>query len=105
MANPRSAKDVLEKVVKNLGIDKRMQELELMKLWSEVAGEKLAKSTFAHRIHKDKKIVIGVENAALANELQFLKAKLEARYTELSLERLGVPIKGLIFELRNKSSI
>lgn len=97
---PSLAKSVLGKVVENLGIKDRLIEFELMNLWEEVAGAKLAKDTFAYRIVKSKTLVIGVRTAVLANELQFLKKELEEKFNKLAKERYGKTIENIIFELR-----
>lgn len=99
-AQPSQAKHMLTKVLENLGIKERLIEFELMKLWAEVAGDKLAKDTFAYRIVKSKTLVIGVNTAVLANELQFLKQELKAKFNKLAQQRFNRNINDIIFELR-----
>ena len=97
---PSQAKNMLTKVLENLGIKERLIEFELMKLWTEIAGEKLAKDTFAYRIIKSKTLVIGVRTAVLANELQFLKQELKTKFNKLAQKKFSRSINDIIFELR-----
>lgn len=99
-----TSKSVLTRVMQDLGIDERLREMEMMDLWKEVAGEKLASKTYAHRMTKDKRMVVGVSSSALANELQFLKANLEKKFNELAELKVQRKVRGIIFELRDEGT-
>lgn len=97
-------KGVLEKLVGDLNLDSKSVDYTIMQAWGAYAqantSDTIARNTFAHRINQERKLVIGVRSAVLANELQFIKAKLEKDFMT-TIEELPRKITGLIFELRN----
>lgn len=98
------SKSILEKVFKDLSLDEKIQDFEIMKSWKSFSAERSSKSiannTFAHRITKDRKLIIGVKSAIIANELQFQKAKLEKNFI-VYIKDLSRKISGISFELRS----
>lgn len=98
------ASDILQQVCKRLGLDERFKDLELMKLWDEIAhaqgGDMLAKKTKAHRLIKGV-LFIGVGSASIANELQMLKPLLEKRFFQAAEQKNLPKIKKIVFELRD----
>lgn len=105
-------KAVLEKVFKDLDLDKKIFDYEIMKSWTDYAQEFLkpiiAANTFAHRINKNRSLVIGVKSAVIANELHFIKPRLEEEFIQFIYERFDLAskpqsnqIKDIVFELRS----
>jgi hypothetical protein len=97
-------KGVLDKVFHDLDLDTKSQDYTIMQAWAVFTqantSATIARNTFAHRINQDRKLVIGVRSAVLANELQFIKAKLEQDFMAC-IETIPRKINGLVFELRN----
>lgn len=105
-------KTVLDKVFKDLDLDKKIFDYEIMKSWNNYATEFLkpliAANTFAHRINKNRALVLGVKSTVIANELHFIKPKLEEGFIQFLDDKLNMSskprssqIKELIFELRS----
>jgi hypothetical protein len=71
--------------------------------WAKFAEENLDKflatKISAHRISKDRKLVLGVKSAVIANDLQFKKTDLEKKFLD-SLDDNLPKISGIVFELR-----
>jgi|GEM_PF-5522924 len=88
-----------------LGLSKQLEGYKLLQLWTEsLSGVNnaslLQAKTFAIKLNKNMELVVGVRSAALANELQFLKASLIESFNKLARKQ-GLPsIKTIIFELR-----
>lgn len=96
---------ILDKVAKKLKLNDNYEDFEIMNYWSgflkEAGSEGLVKYTFAHRISKDRKLVIGIRSAVIANELQFIKGDLEKSFLDKVSAKFKKTIRGLIFELRS----
>jgi hypothetical protein len=96
--------DILGKVLIDLKIEEKKRDLSILQAWSkianDIAGEKLSSKTFAHRITKDRKLVIGIKSAVIANELHFLKDEIEDKLNNLIREQNLKDIQGVVFELR-----
>ena len=66
----------------------------------ENTSDMIADNTFAHRFTKERKLVIGVKSAVIANELQFIKAIVEKEFIK-EVQEYDREIKGIVFELRS----
>lgn len=108
LEEPIAIKQVLEQVFKNLDMDGKMDDYKVMQAWNSflsgaakpAMAKKLKEYTFAHRITRERILVIGVRSAVMANELQFMKAMLENKFKELIQEQQLPEISGIVFELR-----
>jgi len=102
--DPPTVGTVMEKVIKKLKLDDNYEDFEIMNYWAEFlkeqGSESLLKYTFSHRISKERQLVIGIKSAVIANELQFIKADLEASFLEQLSGKFKKQIRGLVFELR-----
>jgi len=67
--------DVLNDLIKNLGIEKQITENKAIIYWPIIAGPKIAKNTSAERI-KDGILFIKVKSDVWRNELLFYKKDL-----------------------------
>ena len=96
--------EVLESMSEKLKLDEKKQDFNIMLYWKEFilenTSELIAKNTFAHRFTKDRKLVIGVRSAVIANELQMIKAIVEKEFLK-SVQEFDRDITGIIFELRS----
>ena len=101
---PIHLSNLIDKVAKKLQLDNNSEDYSIIRFWEEFlkdqGSEGLAKYSFAHRITKDRKLVIGVRSAVIANELQFIKADLERSFLVQCSTRFKNPVKALVFELR-----
>ncbi len=95
-----------------LGLGKQLEAYKTLQLWQtaidelyrtnapQIEAAVLKSKTFAIKLNKNSELVVGVRSAALANELQFLKASLVVTLNTVC-ERAGLAaVKGIIFELR-----
>lgn len=96
--------EVLESMNKKLKLDEKKQDFNIMLYWKEFIAKNtsdfIAKNTFAHRFTKDRKLVIGIKSAVIANELQFTKDLLEQEFLK-EVSEFDRDITGLVFELRS----
>lgn len=95
---------ILDQVAKKLKLNDNYEDFEIMNHWSkfltEQGSESLLKYTFAHRISKERKLIIGIRSAVIANELQFIKKELESSFLTSVSAKFKRKINGLVFELR-----
>jgi hypothetical protein len=105
-------KGVLDQVFKDLDLDEKIFDYTIMQAWDAFAKSytkgSIAEQTKAHRITKDRALVIGVKSAVIANELQFIKPKLEQAFLDYLYENHDLKSKPrtrqitrLVFELRS----
>ena len=62
--------DIIKSTIKELGIEKPIQQYEALVLWPKVVGEKIAAVTEPRHIANGK-LFVKVKNAAWRNELVF----------------------------------
>ncbi|MCE2928195.1 MAG: DUF721 domain-containing protein [Candidatus Caenarcaniphilales bacterium] len=95
--------DLLPSILKKLKLDTKSLDYQIMLSWAKFAEENLDKflatKISAHRISKDRKLVLGVKSAVIANDLQFKKTDLEKKFLD-SLDDNLPKISGIVFELR-----
>ena len=95
---------LLPTLFEKVGWKDKVRDFQIFEIWTEVAqelgGDKVSSRTFAHRIGKKRELFVAVKSAALANELQLLKRKFEAKFRELSQKRKIPTVSKIIFELR-----
>lgn len=96
--------EVLGTMSQKLNLHEKKKDFNIMLYWNdfirENTSELIAKNTFAHRFTKDRKLVIGIKSAVIANELQFIKAIIEQEFLK-EIAEFNRDVKGLIFELRS----
>lgn len=101
---PIPLSNLMDKVAKKLKLNDNYEDFEIMNHWSEFlkeqGSESLLKYTFAHRISKERNLIIGIRSAVIANELQFIKAELEKSFLTSASSRFKRKVNGLSFELR-----
>ena len=81
-SEPQNIGSVISNLVKKLGLEKKLGELDAVKLWKEVAGEKVAEISEAVKI-TDGRLIVRVTDPVWRQQLMFLKreyiASLNAR--------------------------
>lgn len=73
--NPRPLSEVLSELVSSLGIKRNLKRYEVLTLWPEVAGKRVAMVTRAREI-RDGRLFVEVESSAWRNELFYLKGEI-----------------------------
>lgn len=96
--------EVFDSLSKKLNLEEKKQDFNIMLFWKDFitdnSSELIAKNTFAHRFTKDRKLVIGIKSAVIANELQMIKVLLEKEFLK-AIEKFDRTVTGLVFELRS----
>jgi predicted nucleic acid-binding Zn ribbon protein len=73
--------DILKATIKDLGIEKPIQQYEALVIWPKVVGDKIASVTEPRHIANGK-LFIKVKNAAWRNELIFHRSDLIKKLNE-----------------------
>ena len=92
---PSPVNEVLGRVFSRRGIVRKMKEMKLLKLWTEVVGEEIDRHTAPFVIRKGK-LFVKVDNSGWLAQLTYLKDKI---ISELNKKQPGKPIKDIYFRL------
>lgn len=79
---PRAVAEVLQQYLRSTGMQQVFEDYRVIEAWAEIAGAQLAGDTRPIRIEKGV-LWIGVKNAPLANQLQYLKPAMLDRIRKL----------------------
>lgn len=79
-----SLKSELDNFMNYLGLDSRMQEMQILSVWSDCVGESIARYSSPVEIRKSK-LFVSVENAAWRYELSLKKNEI--------IDKLNVSLK------------
>lgn len=74
-SDPKPVKSVLTSVLQELGLGRRIKQLNVLDLWAEIVGEQIAKVATAERIDGGR-LIVRVSKAPWRNELRFLKREI-----------------------------
>ncbi|MCJ7576816.1 MAG: DUF721 domain-containing protein [candidate division Zixibacteria bacterium] len=91
--NPEQIGKILTKNLRNLGIDRRLKEENIVLNWSRLVGERIASKANPLRV-RDSILFVSVENASWRNELFFMKRKI---IEELNRSVKGNVIRDIVF--------
>lgn len=91
---------VLNKVVSNLGLDRRLREHTFMSLWPTFVNSAIAERSRPLFIDADRNLVITVANAAVGQELSMLKGRLSGKITAAA-RALSIEVRGLRLDLKH----
>ncbi len=69
---PSPGGEVLEKLFNKLSIDKKLKEVNALKLWEEVTGEKISQHSFPLFVRKGN-LFVRVDNSGWLTQLTYLK--------------------------------
>ena len=90
-------KDELDDFMKYIGLDARMHELKILRVWKECVGETIAKYSTPIEIRKNK-LLISVENSVWRYELSSRKTEIIQKLNEnLKSPKGGKIIKEIVF--------
>ena len=98
MKHPQRIGTLLPKALAELGIAKRLEEFEVVELWEEAAGKKIAERSEAVDV-QDKVLVVEVDNNVWMQELTLLKPRI---LKKLAQAAKGSPVKDIRFRLKRK---
>lgn len=94
-----SLNNILDKVVKNLGIDRGLKQITLINFWPQIVGhrfEKTSKAVSVTRKHDCDVMVVAVSSSSVSQELVMFKNDIIKKMYPLS-KALGFDIKDVIF--------
>lgn len=74
-AKPQSIGAVIETLIKDFGIEKKIKGHQAVALWGEIVGEKIARVTEARKV-EDGVLFVRVHNSVWRNELTMRKLEL-----------------------------
>ncbi|MBK8552827.1 MAG: DUF721 domain-containing protein [Ignavibacteria bacterium] len=86
-------KSELDNFMTYIGLDARMQELQILNVWSDCVGEAIAKYSSPQELRKNK-LFVRVENAAWRYELSLNKTEIIEKLNQKLKKKL---IKDIIF--------
>lgn len=92
---PSSVGEVLEKLFNKLSLDKKLKEVNALKLWEEVAGEKIGQHSLPLFVRKGN-LFVRVDNSGWLTQLTYLKHEI---ISELNERLGGESIKNIYFRL------
>jgi predicted nucleic acid-binding Zn ribbon protein len=92
-SEPKQLSLLLDDVMTELGIARRIKEMRALELWAGTVGKQIADSTEAERISGGK-LVVRVKRAPWRNELIFLKKEIIAKLNKAIGEEV---VKDIIF--------
>ena len=86
-------KNELDNFMNYIGLDSKMQELQILNIWSQCVGEAIAKYSTPQEIRKHK-LFVRVENAAWRYELSLKKTEIIGKLNHCLKKKL---IRDIIF--------
>ncbi|HEY9792196.1 MAG TPA: DciA family protein [Candidatus Obscuribacterales bacterium] len=91
---------VLNKVVSNLGLDRRLREHTFMSLWPTFVSSAVADRSRPLFIDSERNLVISVKDAAVGQELSMAKSKLLPKVVSTA-RSLHIELRGLRLDLKH----
>lgn len=98
-ANLLQLSSVLPKVVRALGIDRRLKEHTFMNLWPHVVPEPFASRARPLFIDAEGNLVVAVKDAAVGQEFSFARQEMLKRL-QTAARGVGMNISGLRFDMK-----
>jgi len=92
---PTAVSEILEKIFGKSGHAKKYKEAQLVHLWEQIVGPKLALHTHPQRIENECLICL-VDNSAWLHEIQYMKHDIVKKINEVMHKRL---VKNIFFKL------
>ena len=91
---------VLNTVVANLGLDRRLREHALMSMWPQIAGEQLANKSRGLFIDCEGNLVVSAADGSVAQELSLMKPQLLKQVARFAAS-LKVEVRGMRLDLKH----
>ncbi len=90
---PENIGAVLQNLLRNLGLEKRMKEQDLIINWEKIVGNNIAENTKPFKI-EGAKLFLKVKSSAWRNELFYLKKDILQKLNQSAKQEL---VKDIIF--------
>lgn len=91
--DPKLIGNLINSVLKQLGIDQKLKQFEIIDIWAKVVGEQISKVAKAETI-RGGKLYVSVEHSTWRNELIYMKNEL---IDKLNAEMKQEIVKDIIF--------
>lgn len=92
---PSPVSEVLKKVFSKFGIDKKIEETKVLRLWSEVVGKEINRHTLPFSI-RGGNLFVRVDNSGWLAQLGYFKPKIISEFNERQSQPL---IKDIYFRV------
>lgn len=92
---PSRVGNVLQDLLCKFGIDSKIKQLHILKLWSKVVGESLSKHSQPVSISKGN-LFVKVDNSAWLNQISYFKEKIIAEFNKIQGE---IVVKRIYFRV------
>jgi len=92
---PSPVSEVLRRVFSRRGIEKKMKEMNVLRLWTEVVGKEIDRHTYPLSVRKGN-LFVRVDNSGWLAQLTYLKDKI---ILEFNKKQGGKPIEDIYFRL------
>lgn len=103
MFNNRSfekIESILNRTIKNIGLEQKIKEVKILSLWEEVVGEQISKHTKPLYIHKGT-FFIETDSPIWSNEIGLLKKEIKEKLNK----KIGTEIVKKIYLKVNKGNV
>ncbi|MEO0122599.1 MAG: DUF721 domain-containing protein [candidate division WOR-3 bacterium] len=98
MRYPEKINKILPRVIKSMNLEEKFKEIEMVKHWENIVGEKIAQHARAININESNLYVV-VDNPVWQAQLFLLKNKILKKFNEL-----GANLKDIKFIIRKGGS-
>ena len=92
---PESVGPILERLLKNLEIDKKVDEGQALLIWPEAAGPKMAAKTRADSVYRGRMTVLA-QNPVWVQECTFMRVQIKDKLNKLLGREI---IKEIVFKV------
>ena len=92
---PESVGPILDRLLKNLEIDKKVDEGQALLIWAEVVGPKMAARTRAESVYRGRMTVLA-QNPAWVQEGTFMRVQIREKLNKMLGREI---IKEIIFKV------
>lgn len=97
--NFASISGVLPRVLRDLGLDKRLKEHTFLSLWPHIVGEPFGSRARPLFIDNERNLVVAVQDASVGQEMGFHKAVLLAKLKQAAIG-VGIDFRGMRFDMK-----
>lgn len=93
--------DILRKVLRELGLEKKFQEYQVVASWEDIVGEKVADHTFAYD-YDNKLLFVKVDSSVWLQQLVLLKIDFIKKLNKKFGRKI---VKDIIFKIATEEDI
>lgn len=97
--NFASISGVLPRVLRDLGLDKRLKEHTFLNLWPHIVGEPFGSRARPLFIDSERNLVVAVQDASVGQEMGFHKTALLAKLKQAAIG-VGIDFRGMRFDMK-----